>query len=62
MTVAAYSPIWIATGQMPGQRAARLMIERGRVAQDEHLGMPGDGAVGLDDRAARAVERRAEGS
>ena len=59
---AAYSPIWIATGQMPGSGAALLVIERGGVAQDEDLGMARDGAVGLDDRAAHAVERRAEAS
>ena len=43
-----------------GERAALLMMKRGRVAQDEHLGVPRDGAVGLDDGAAHPVERGTE--
>ena len=43
-----------------GERCRPPGGERGGVAQDEHLGVARDGAVGLDDHPAHAVERRAE--
>ena len=56
ITPAVYSPIWMATGQMPGSNAAVLGERRG-VAEHEHFGMSGNGAIRLHDGAPHAVQR-----
>ena len=44
-----------------GDERAVVLLHGGQVADDEDVGMAGDGEVGLDEDAAGAIERHAEG-
>ena len=49
MTLAAYEPPWIAALGDARRRPVRLPRLHGGVADDEDLGVPGHGQVGLDE-------------